>query len=354
MKIAIINDTHFGFKNDHPSFKPYMRKFFDEVFFPYLENHKIQTVFHLGDVMDRRKYVNIDTLRWVREMFVDELRNRDVNVHVILGNHDTYYKNTTATNSLRELFFDHPHIHVYQSCEDVEIGGMKFAMIPWIAQDGLAAFQDFLKKTTATVALGHFELSGFELHRGVYAIEGMDPGILDQFSEVYSGHYHQRNGHGSIYYLGTQYDMEYSDAEETKGFHVYDTDTRTIDFIPNPHKLFYKMVYDDSVSKDMPDFKQIGVTGAFVKLVVKAKKHPKFYDRYLNALYAASPEDVKFIEEYELANESTASTEEVDVTQDTLSMIYSDIDQNEVMDDPTKRSVKKLMNDLYLESFETE
>jgi hypothetical protein len=104
----------------------------------------------------------------------------------------------------------------------------------------------------------------------------------------------------------------------------------------------------------MPDFKQIGVTGAFVKLVVKAKKHPKFYDRYLNALYAASPEDVKFIEEYELANESTASTEEVDVTQDTLSMIYSDIDQNEVMDDPTKRSVKKLMNDLYLESFETE
>ena len=54
MKIAIINDTHFGVRNDHQGFLDYMFQFFDEQFFPYLIENDIKTVFHLGDVFDRR------------------------------------------------------------------------------------------------------------------------------------------------------------------------------------------------------------------------------------------------------------------------------------------------------------
>ena len=52
MKIATINDTHFGGRNDSAAFNEYFFKFYDEVFFPYLREHDIKTLVHLGDVVE--------------------------------------------------------------------------------------------------------------------------------------------------------------------------------------------------------------------------------------------------------------------------------------------------------------
>ena len=61
MKIALLNDTHFGARNDSPAFIKYMNKFYDELFFPYLKENNIGTLVHLGDVVDRRKFINHNT-----------------------------------------------------------------------------------------------------------------------------------------------------------------------------------------------------------------------------------------------------------------------------------------------------
>ena len=71
MKIAIINDTHFGARNDSPLFLEYFMSFFEKQFFPYCKEHGITKVLHLGDLMDRRKYVNFNTLAEVRKRFVE-------------------------------------------------------------------------------------------------------------------------------------------------------------------------------------------------------------------------------------------------------------------------------------------
>ena len=63
MKIAIIGDTHFGARNDSHVFLEYFMKFFGEVFFPYIETHNINTIIHLGDFLDRRKFVNFQTIQ---------------------------------------------------------------------------------------------------------------------------------------------------------------------------------------------------------------------------------------------------------------------------------------------------
>ena len=36
MKIALVTDTHFGARGDNLQFAAYFKKFYDEVFFPYL------------------------------------------------------------------------------------------------------------------------------------------------------------------------------------------------------------------------------------------------------------------------------------------------------------------------------
>ena len=42
MKIALINDTHFGVRNDSTTFAEYINKFFDEIFFRIAKNIILQ------------------------------------------------------------------------------------------------------------------------------------------------------------------------------------------------------------------------------------------------------------------------------------------------------------------------
>ena len=62
MKICLLGDTHFGMRGDSLEFHKYIKKFYDNIFFPYLIENKIDTVFQLGDLFDRRKFINFNSL----------------------------------------------------------------------------------------------------------------------------------------------------------------------------------------------------------------------------------------------------------------------------------------------------
>ena len=100
MKIALLNDTHFGCRNDSPAFMNYHNRFYDEIFFPYIEKNNIKTLVHLGDVVDRRKFINHNTAHNFREKFWDKIHDLKIDTHIIIGNHDTYYKNTNEVNAI--------------------------------------------------------------------------------------------------------------------------------------------------------------------------------------------------------------------------------------------------------------
>ena len=57
MKIAILNDTHLGVSRRYVAMTEYQGRFYNEIFFPYLEEY-IKHIIHLGDYFDRRKYIN--------------------------------------------------------------------------------------------------------------------------------------------------------------------------------------------------------------------------------------------------------------------------------------------------------
>lgn len=347
--LPIICDTHFGFKNDSQIFREYFNDFFKNVFFPYIDNNNIKEIVHLGDLMDRRKYVNFETLYFFRQNFIKELEKREIVMHTILGNHDVYYKNTNNINSVKELFNDKKCIKLYETFEDAVVCGQKFAMIPWVCQENEKEFNSFLKNSSSTIAFGHLELSGFEVHRGIKSEHGYDSSILDKYEKVYSGHFHQKNGNDHVLYLGSCYDMTFSDIDETKGFHALNLQDKSLEFIKNPQKIFYKITYDDSSSFELPDFKKYNKT--YVKCVVKQKKNESLFEKYIKSLYDAEPHEVSIIEEYELLNQKIEET--VDVSEDTMHIIYKNIDSLEY-EEKRKVKLKKIITDLYLESFELE
>ncbi|MFZ9688096.1 MAG: endonuclease, partial [Chitinophagaceae bacterium] len=60
MKICVLGDCHFGMRNDSLEFHKYIEKFYENSFFPYLKENGITTVVQLGDLFDRRKFINFN------------------------------------------------------------------------------------------------------------------------------------------------------------------------------------------------------------------------------------------------------------------------------------------------------
>ena len=92
-----------------------------------IKENEINTIIHLGDIVDRRKFINFKTLQDFRKKFVDRIK--DMDVHIIVGNHDTYYKNTNEINAPRELI---NHFNIYDNPIKINIGGMDMLILPWV------------------------------------------------------------------------------------------------------------------------------------------------------------------------------------------------------------------------------
>ena len=174
MKVAIITDQHFGARNDSTHFLDFYEKFYNEVFFPTIKSHGIDTVLILGDTFDRRKYVNFFTLKRAKQMFFDPLFNLGIQVHMLAGNHDTYFKNTNEVNSVDLLLSEYAiSMNVIDGPTEIYVGPHKICMMPWLCADNYEDSMQMLKNTDARYCMGHFEIAGFAMYRGMPSHEGL-------------------------------------------------------------------------------------------------------------------------------------------------------------------------------------
>ena len=215
MKIALLADTHFGARNDNLNFNEYFYNFYEGIFFPYLYQNNIKHCIHLGDLMDRRKYASYRILKDFRERFIQPFVQLEIQLHILVGNHDIYFRNTNDLNSLNELLDNrHDNIHLYSEAQEVDFGGKQILMMPWInTQNEIYSF-GMMDESKSDTMMGHFEISGFEMHSGHKSEHGLDVKTFQKFDTVFSGHYHKKSDDGQIYYLGTPYEMMWSDYNE--------------------------------------------------------------------------------------------------------------------------------------------
>jgi len=345
VKIALINDTHFSARGDSQLFFDYFMKFFDDVFFPYLKENDIKTVIHAGDLMDRRKFVNFSILNQVRTRFFGKLKEEGIEMHCILGNHDVYYRNTNKVNSARELFAN--DLTLYEEPEVVNFDGLDIAMLPWVCKENYDQSINFIKTAAAPILIGHLELQGYDVMRGVKYDGGMNPKLFERYEQVLTGHFHCRQEHDNIYYLGTQFQITFSDLHEQKGFHILDTNTREIEFIPNPHKMFHAVTYNDSAGPvDSSKFDCEYLNGAYIKIYVEHKEHPYSFERFMDKLYDCGVAKITIVEEFDSSD--WTKEEILDLAQDTVTLINNEVDALEEIKD--KDRMKQLIRDLYMES----
>ena len=350
MKIALITDTHFGARNDNLNFNEYFYKFYDELFFPYLRENNITNVIHLGDVMDRRKYISYRIAKDFRERFLDQFDG--IQFHMLVGNHDTFYKNTNDVNSLQELVDGkYNNIKVYPAATEVDFDECKILFVPWINVNNMTHTIKMLKTSSAQICMGHLELSGFEMQKGMVMDHGWDKEEFSRFDTVMSGHYHHKSDDGQVFYLGTPYEIYWNDWDDPKGFHVFDTETRELERIVNPHKIFSKIYYDDStMSYDNHDISQY--KDKYVKLVVVNKKDLYQFDKFVDKLLQADCHDVKIVEDFSDLDASNVSDDIVENTQDTMTLLELYIEDLPI--NLSKDRLKNTTRELYIEAQDLE
>ena len=293
MKIALITDTHFGVRNDSQIFQRYFDKFLENVFFPELQERNIDTLIHLGDLVDRRKYINYVTLNSVRRNFIFKLGDMGIDTHIIVGNHDTYYKNTNEVNAINELFSTYDgksEPWVYHNPTTKNFDGLDICLMPWICGQNYNECMQELETTNAQILMGHLEVNGYTMFPGSVCVHGFDREIFSKFDKVYSGHFHYKNGDSTITYLGTPWELMWSDYGDRKGFYIF--------------------------------------------------------DRFLDRLYKLNPADVNIIEDsYSILDETGDFNFEAEDTLTTLIKYVDDIET-----DLPKNKLKDLMKVLYTEA----
>lgn len=343
MKIAIITDTHFGARNDSIHFDTFFQKFYDEVFFPYLDAHEIKTIFHLGDVFDRRKYINFSVLRSCKAYFFEKLRERNIDMLVIPGNHDTYYKNTNEVNSLDLLLREYSNITILESPVRLPFGSKEYLFVPWICAGNEEQILQELE-TPADLCFGHFEIDGFDMFLGTKNHGGLNRTLLSKFEMVLTGHFHHRSTDDNIYYLGSPYGFTWSDHNDPRGFHILDTETHNLTFIENPNIIFHKIYYDDKKDQKL---KASDYWKSCVKVVVVNKTNYVKFDKFIDGLYDNEVLELTIEDDLSEYDAAVNETDEVNI-EDTLTMLSDFIDN--IQSDKDKDKLKTLMRTLYVEA----
>jgi DNA repair exonuclease SbcCD nuclease subunit len=349
MKVAIITDQHFGARSDSIAFLDFYQKFYDNTFFPTLDASGIDTVLVLGDTFDRRKYVNFYALDRAKKMFFDKLEERGITVYMLAGNHDTYFKNTNEVNSPDLLLAEYSNIEVIDEPKTINVNGFEVCMLPWICPENYQQSLDEIKNTTSTLCMGHLEIAGFAMYRGMESHEGFSAETFNKFDLVFSGHYHHRSNDRNIHYLGNPYELTWQDYNDPRGFHLFDFATRQLDFIENPYRMFERLEYTDKEVEPV-DLDTLDLKEKYVKLVVLEKTDFYKFDKFIQKLYNKGCHEIKIVEDFSEFQEGEIN-EEINL-EDTVSVLSNYIESIET--DVDKEKVKSYMRGLYTEAINIE
>jgi DNA repair exonuclease SbcCD nuclease subunit len=345
VKICLLGDTHLGIRNDSKTFHLYFEKFFKNIFFPYLEKNNITKLIQVGDLFDRRKFINYYTLYESRRYFFDRLNYLGIDLHVILGNHDIFWRENLTINSPSLLLENYSNIEVYSEPTTKIFDNLPIDIIPWICKDNEKQIINFIDSSKTNICIGHFEINGFEMMKGVECHEGIDKALLKRYKQVYSGHFHTSSHKNNILYLGTPYELTWSDYGDIKGFYILDTKTEQIEFIKNPYNMFTKIYYDET-----KDYSDLNTQDKYIKLIVVNKTNQQNFDKFVDNLYKSNPSELKIIEDL---TEFESSTLDDNLNlEDTMTLLSEYVDGLETNADRLR--IKNILKELYIEAHDYE
>ena len=343
-KVVILGDTHFGARNSNKTVEHWQGRFFKEVFWPYVEEQGIKQIIQLGDWFDNRRWINIQTMAFQQKVFVEKSKELGCQVQTIIGNHDIPLKHTLENNSPTQILTQHDNITVWEEPGKFTIDDVDFTMIPWMCRENYDECLSMIKDG-GDICVGHFDIQGVVMHPGAVSKEGLNLSDFQGWDTVWSGHYHTQSQNKNVHYLGTPYQMNWSDATTKQGFWVFDTTDRSLEFVENKLRYFHRFYWNDGCAADLSN-----ITQGYVKVNVEKKSDFEAFENFIDKINFNSPFELKVIESYEEFNQENVQ-DLIDLSS-TEDLIEEYID--EVATNVSKDNVKQMMLTIYQEAMSIE
>lgn len=261
MKILMISDIHLGVKKNSDFFLNVIKDFFAEQVHKAIVDNDVEQVWILGDFYDDRYNTNV----LVDNVAIDIVKNllqsfKKLEIKLLTGNHDIYYKNSLKVSSLKKFEKLNPRVEVVKDVTEYDLDGCKALAVPWLVHgsDNWSKFKAVTNEYEETgkskfdLCMGHFEINGFEVVKNVFHEDGLKQSEFEAFGNVFSGHFHIRNKIKNIQYLGSPYEITWNDYGNVKGIHIFDTDTQKTTFIENTSSPKHKHIKLSSLIEE-PD-----------------------------------------------------------------------------------------------------
>lgn len=332
-KVIILGDTHFGARGSNQLTEHWQRRFYEDVFWPYVEENNIKKIIQTGDYFDNRQAINLRSLAFQQEVFVDKAAELGVEVMGIVGNHDIPLRHSLKNSSPVQIVNRNEHCHFTDVIQDIQIGDRTITLMPWICKENYEECKARIKQG-GDIIVGHYEIEGFVMHAGCVSKEGINMSDFKGWNRVISGHYHTQSQKGNIQYVGTPYQMSWNDATSKHGFWVLDTFDDTMDFVENKLRYFNRLVWNDGCEQNIE-----GLDKTYVKITIKKKTDFESFEKFIDRVNFQTPHEVKIIESFEEFNQENVSVMIQGLTTEDLISEYVE----DVATDTNKESVKKIL-----------
>lgn len=337
--IAIVGDLHFGVKNDDEWMENVILSFF-KFFVAECEKRKIDTVIQTGDWFDVRKGISHRTMEFLREEILPMLEKQFKVIYVTVGNHDMHYKNKITPNSPREILAKYPYFDIVDSPKTVLFDGVSFDLIPWMCKENEKEIKEFVKQTSSDYNVGHWELDGFYFYRGMKSA-GDNPEFLHKYKKVFCGHFHTQSEGGNIHYVGTPYTITLGDANDQRGFWLFDPNDESMSFVKNPLTYHVKLYYDEETWDRKPEtFKDRVVKIIVTKSGKKMEKVLDAFEQQCHELYIEYREEID--------SDEDESDENVSVKK-LMEVVEERVNSQDISEEQQK-AVMSVMKKLYAEA----
>ena len=267
MKSILFTDLHLGVHNNS---EIWLEKsiLLAKTMADYGLKNSIKRIYCLGDFFNDRRSLNTKTIDTALE-FLDILK--DFEVYLIIGNHDTYFKNSSDVHSLR-MFNTIEHVTVVNERLNVE----DITLVSWGTES--------TNQKDNKILMGHFEINGAKMNNSMVTEHSdLNPKDFSNYDLVLSGHFHTPSKTNNINYIGSCMPFTFNDTESSRGFYEFNSSTLDLKFIEFKDAPKYVIQYSDKpIDKDR-------ITGNIVKLVYVSEISSEESDKLIADIQANNP-----------------------------------------------------------------
>ncbi|UVX66275.1 MAG: Metallophosphoesterase, calcineurin superfamily protein [Bacteriophage sp.] len=288
MKILNLGDWHLGVKADDEWVQSIQLDGIKQAI-EYSKKNGITTWIQYGDIFDVRKAITHKTMEFAREI-VQMLDDAGITLHTVVGNHDMHFKNTLTPNASTELLAKYPNVKVYDKPTTVDFDGCLIDLIPWMCEENTGEILEHIKTSSASFCVGHWELNGFYFYKGMKS-HGLEPDFLKTYKEVWSGHFHTISEAANVRYIGTPWTLTAGDENDPRGFWMFDTETKRMEFIPNNTTWHRRIHYPFKGKIDYKDFTNLSVRVIVTEVDKNLTKFESELEKVVHSLRVVSKID---------------------------------------------------------------